>query len=511
MRRWAVIGSMSALVIFSGALVWLRSSAEADRAAEDFADPGGCTTAVIAGFATANGRPLLWKNRDVSQPHQEIVYFNDGAYDYVTIANAGDSTQAWGGVNSAGFAIEDANNWNTPDTVAGPEDDGLIIKRALQTCRTVSDFQLLLDSTSVVGHTQPAIFGVIDSAGGAAMFETFAHSYVRYDATDPADAPLGVLTRSNFSYAGSSGGRIGVYRHDRAQDLIEAAVQAGTLDAHYMCRTVARDLRISNSFNPYPLPFEGQTGGLPTGWISTYGAICRRLTVSACVIEGVLAGEHPQLSTLWAFPMAVQYGVALPFWVASQTTPAAVNGDVTGPLCDEGLRIKTLAQHFDGFRDTLDTYVLNDAYGGGVHPTTFPLEDRIFAQADSALAVWRAAGEPHAAEMTLLSARLAQMAYDTLSVWPQAGDLTLPPQPVDGLTSRYIDGAGVRLRWYAVRQNTVGLPVTPTHYDVWAFSSIPFVRAQGEFLGSTPDTVYTIPGVPADVWKYYDVRAILIP
>ncbi|MBU1983084.1 hypothetical protein KJ815_01615, partial [bacterium] len=113
------------IAILAGAL-FIRSDFVAP---EDASIPGGeCTTAVIAGFATANGRPLLWKNRDVSQPHQEIVYFDDGIYPYVTIANAGDSTQAWGGVNSTGFAVEDANNWNTPDTVAGPEDDGTIIK-----------------------------------------------------------------------------------------------------------------------------------------------------------------------------------------------------------------------------------------------------------------------------------------------------------------------------------------------------------------------------------------------
>lgn len=174
-------------------------------------DWGGCTTAVISESATASGRPLLWKNRDVLQPHQEIVYFNDGQFDYITIANASDSTQAWGGVNSAGFAIEDANNRNTSDTVQGPDDDGRICKLALQTCQTVDDFQAILDSTSVVGHTRPAIFGVIDAEGGAAMFETFPYSYVRYDADDPEDAPDGVLVRSNYSYAGDSTGWHGAY------------------------------------------------------------------------------------------------------------------------------------------------------------------------------------------------------------------------------------------------------------------------------------------------------------
>lgn len=435
-------------------------------------DNGECTTAVIAGFATVSGRPMLWKNRDVSQPHQEIVYFNDGIYPYVTIANAGDSTQAWGGVNSMGFAIEDANNWNTPDTVVGPEDDGTIIKLALQTCATVADFQDILDSTSVVGHTQPAIFGVIDAQGGASMFETFAHSYIRYDANNTAHAPLGVLVRSNFSYAGSSSGRIGVYRHDRAKHLIENAVQGDTFDVPYMCRTVARDLLITDSFNPYPLPYEGTYGGLPYGWISTYGAICRRITVSACVVEGVMPSENPLLATLWAFPMAVQYGVVLPFWVASATTPPQVNSDTTGPLCDIGLYIKELAQHRDGFHDTLDTYILNNGVGGGIHNTTFPLEDTIFARTEPWLSSWRTAGVPNATEMTQLSAELAQMAYDSLVDWPGPGDLIAPPKAVTDLTLYFIPDEGLRLRWSPVTEDTLGAPITPTGYAISFCDSI---------------------------------------
>ncbi len=474
---------------------------------DDWFDPGGCTTAVIHGSRTVNGRPLLWKNRDVSFPNQEIVYFDDGVYPYVTITTAADSSQAWGGVNSAGFAVEDANNWNTDDPLGPPEDDGTIIKLALQTCRTVDDFQAILDSTQVAGHRTPAIFGVIDTSGGAAMFETFANSYVRYDADDPDDAPLGVLVRSNWSYAGSSQGRIGVYRHDRALALIEDAVDGDSLTAAFLFRHVMRDLRINTTFNPYPLPFEGTQGGLPQGYISTYGAICRRLSVSACVIEGVLPNENPLLSTLWAFPMSVQYGVPLPFWVASRTTPALTNGDVTAPLCDEGWRIRTMAQHFDGFIDTLDTYILNDGYGGGVHAMTFPLEDHIVARTDSALAVWRAAGAPDSAGMTTLTAQLASHAYDVISVWPQPGDLTLPPVPVDDLTLRWIPAIGLRLRWSAVTENEVGLPITATGYSIWRMDD---VGDTPDSIGYTTQTQYIVPsGIDANR-ALFEVRAELI-
>jgi hypothetical protein len=468
-------------------------------------DRGECTTAVIRGSATANGRPLLWKNRDVSYPDQEIIHFRASPYSFVSIITAGDTTQAWGGVNETGFAVEDATNLNTSDQVAGPDDDGIIIKLALTRCRTVADFQAILDSTQVPGHTQPAIFGVIDSAGGAAIFETFAHSYVRYNASDSAAAPLGVLVRSNYSYAGSATGRVGVYRHDRAKLLIENAVQGDTLTAKYVCRTVARDLRTTNTFDPYPLPYEGQQGGLPRGWISTAGAICRRLSVSGLVVEGVLATESARLSTMWAFPMAVQYGVPVPFWEISGITPPQVNGDSVAPLCSEGLRLRTMAQHFAGFRDTLDTYILVDGHGGGVHLTTFPLEDRIFHIADSAVADWRELEEPDSLRMTALTFALAQMAYDTMRAWPGPGDLYVPPRAVPDLTLRWVPGLGLRLRWSPVTQDTLGAEITPAGYSIWRYRQWTSAR---DSVGFTSGRMFVVPEYPGDSTAIYEVKAI---
>lgn len=448
---------------------------------------------------------MIWKNRDVSYPDQEIMHFRAQPYSFVSIFTAGDTTQAWGGVNEVGFAIEDATNLNTSDYITGPDDDGKIIKLALTRCRTVADFQTILDSTQVPGHSCPAIFGVIDTAGGTAIFETFAHSYIRYNASDSAAAPLGVLVRSNYSYAGNTSGRVGVYRHDRAKFLIERAVQGDSLTARYICRTVARDLRTTTSFDPYPLPYEGQQGGLPRGWISTSGAICRRISVSGLVVEGVLPGEYTAFSTLWAFPMAVQYGVAIPFWEISGITPPEVNGDSTAPLSDEGLRIKTLAQHFNGFRDTLDTYVLVDDHGGGVHLTTFPLEDQIFDIADSAMADWRELEWPDSTRMTALTFALAHMAYDTMHAWPGPGDLWVPPKAVRNLTLYWVPNLGLRLRWSAVRQDTLGVPITPSGYTIWRYRNMLSAR---DSLGFTTGTSYIVPEFPGDSSAIYEVRTV---
>ena len=40
-----------------------------------------CTSAVISGKVTPDGRPLLWKNRDTDFPQNSVRYFSDGCVD----------------------------------------------------------------------------------------------------------------------------------------------------------------------------------------------------------------------------------------------------------------------------------------------------------------------------------------------------------------------------------------------------------------------------------------------
>ena len=66
-----------------------------------------CTTAVISGSNTSDGRPLLIKHRDSGFEHNRLVYFTDGDYDYIGLVNSVDSSnsEVWAGTNSAGFCI----------------------------------------------------------------------------------------------------------------------------------------------------------------------------------------------------------------------------------------------------------------------------------------------------------------------------------------------------------------------------------------------------------------------
>ncbi|MBC8393654.1 MAG: hypothetical protein H8E17_13950, partial [Deltaproteobacteria bacterium] len=220
------------------------------QARTNFTDRNECTTAIISGEVTQDGRPILWKNRDMNNPDQEFAYFEDGEYSYTTNIDAGDTLNAWGGVNSVGFAIENSTALNFPDTVAGRDDDGLIIKLALQTCRTVADFLAIMDSTDITGRTMPSNFGIIDAEGGAVIIEAASNDYTVLDVNNPDDAPDGFLVRANYSYRGNQNGRIGVWRHDRAYQLILDAATGDSLTVEFLHRYVMADLCLEN-VDPY--------------------------------------------------------------------------------------------------------------------------------------------------------------------------------------------------------------------------------------------------------------------
>jgi len=106
-----------------------------------------CTTAVVSGKYTKDGRPLLWKHRDTWSVHNQIVQFDDGKYKYIGLVNSQDSLgkSVWIGYNSTGFAIMNSASYNlNNDTIKQSGREGEIMKKALQTCATVDDFEKLL-------------------------------------------------------------------------------------------------------------------------------------------------------------------------------------------------------------------------------------------------------------------------------------------------------------------------------------------------------------------------------
>ena len=65
-----------------------------------------CTAVIISGKKTADGRPLMWKNRDTDCLDNSVRHFKGEKYSFVGLVNS-DSPggEVWIGANTAGFSM----------------------------------------------------------------------------------------------------------------------------------------------------------------------------------------------------------------------------------------------------------------------------------------------------------------------------------------------------------------------------------------------------------------------
>ncbi|UCF64455.1 MAG: T9SS type A sorting domain-containing protein [bacterium] len=379
-RTWVAV--IRLLVIFYFVIFIKAGSADINEK-EDPSE--GCTIGVAAGRATPDGRPLLWKTRDGITIDNEVYYQTVYPLDYVCVISAGVTSYSWMGVNEKGFAIINSASTDLPAGTSGMG-NGSLMTYALGYCPTVAAFQHLLDSTNLSGRQTQANFGVIDSTGAAAIFETAATQYWKFDANDTIQAPDGYVLRTNFAFNG--GGTGGIERYNRTCDLISDFYAGDSLNYRSLLRYQMRDFSDYYS-NPFQVPYPGQIlPTLPNGYIYTDVSICRNSTISTAVIHGVLPAEPANLSTLWVILGQPAGAMAVPYWPVGPT-PVASNGIPTAPLCDQANLIRANLFDQPSYPNFINTYKLRNGLGAGVWETIFPSEDSIFFATDSALQAWR--------------------------------------------------------------------------------------------------------------------------
>lgn len=452
-----------------------------------------CTVGIIAGSVTEDGRPLLFKSRDVSNEEQEFVYDNSGSYAYISVTYAGVTDQAWGGVNETGFAVMNANAWNFSDLVPGPDDDGYIMRDALQSCATIEDFQVIMTVTDS-GRTRPAIYGVIDANGDGALFEAASYEHFRFDLDDPIAAPNGYMIRANFGYEGGPN-HVGQHRHDRALVLMDSAYAGGFISQRYIFQVILRDL-VNEDTDPYPLPFQGRERGMPYGVVHTHDSINRDITKSAYVVQGIQLGEDPLLSTLWAMAGEPIATIALPLWVHAGSAPPEFDGPDYAPLNLKALQFRGYLYQRDLASDAMDTWRLIDEHGEGLAPFLTLLEDQAASVGDSALNVWRTQGLPEPSVIESLQNDIASWALSEMDLWG-------PPQsPTAEIVWQTIDQ--VQLNWTTITLDVFGRPTTVSGYTIYA-SDQPFIdRLLGDSLTTVNEPPATLPATEAN--RFFQVR-----
>jgi len=359
-------------------------------------DLSACTTAIVSGKFTTNGRPLLLKHRDSDHSQNKLMFFDDGKYEYIGLVNSDDAegTEVWGGVNSEGFAIINSASYNIKDindTTTLIDKEGVVMKKALQKCRTIDDFERLLKE-----YDKPmgvdANFGVIDAYGGAAYFETNSFTYKKTDVNNPKNAPFGYVIRTNYSFNGTPNDGYGYIRYLTAEELFYKASEENNLNKKFILQDVSRSLK--HSLLDIDYNKETKLSSSNNKFIVFQDFIVRNNSVSTVLIEGVKKGEKPELSTLWTI-LGFQFtSVAIPTWVkAGKYLPSILIADSTGnaPLCDYALKLKDQCfpiKRGSGYRYLKLSKVINKEETGFVQVLR-PVENEIISKTEKKMKQWR--------------------------------------------------------------------------------------------------------------------------
>lgn len=260
-----------------------------------------CTSAIISGALTRDGRPILWKNRDTSHlvNYVAITEATDSTHAYVALYNSEDTiaAEAWIGYNDAGFAIMNTASYNLNHPADNWKDrEGILMTKALAYCSTVDDFNNLLKSLPKPLGVE-ANFGVIDAYGNGGFFETDDLNFTFY----PLDSQNPIVVRTNFSVSGGDGG-LGYVRYDNACHLLAPHIKNSDISPELLTDSLSR------SFYYSPDGSDKSTEGI----VLDKDFIPRHSTSASIAIEGVNSPDEINQMVMWTLMGYPPCGITKP-------------------------------------------------------------------------------------------------------------------------------------------------------------------------------------------------------
>jgi len=363
-------------------------------------DSFSCTTAIISGKATPDGRPILWKHRDTDTFNNKIVYVKGEKYEYYGLIDSNDTLRmVWAGTNSAGFSIMNSASYNlkpSDDKTELQDQEGMIMKLALATCATLNDFQRMLDSLPKPLGVE-ANFGVIDAQGGAAYFETNNFKYTVYDANNHAVAPNGYLIRTNFSVSGTENEGAGYNRFNTATSLINEAFAAKSLTPEFFLSKATLSLRHDLTKTDLAQVFSKKEE-FPNRLYPFRDYIVRYLSSSTVVVNGVKPGESPLLVTTWVKIGFQPTSISVPLWIGTgEIIPSMLTAPDTknSLLCTFTLLLKKDCFPFQKGTEG-ENYIYLEMLGNnsntGIMQQNVEFEKEIIKKGNKLVANWRRLG-----------------------------------------------------------------------------------------------------------------------
>ena len=351
-----------------------------------------CTTFLISGKYTADGKPILFKNRDTDNMQNSLVFFDDGKYKYIGLVdgNAEWKSMVWGGYNETGFAIINsvAYNNNIGDTSKFMDQEGIVMKLALQNCRTLEDFENLLKALPKPMGID-ANFGVIDAYGGGAYYETGNYGFTKYDVNDTKNSSNGILVRTNHSMSADLTKGFGFCRYTTAISALNKAADEKTISPQFLFNNISRNFYHSLTKTNLLSDIPGQRDVPEYKFFIDY--IPREATASAIMIVGAKDEKHAKDAMMWTvlgFPLT---SVAIPTWIsAGDRLPKAVTMDSSfkSPICKAALifKAKCFPLTYDRGLNYINLSVLINQQNNGYMQLLKPIEEEIFRNTNSLIA-----------------------------------------------------------------------------------------------------------------------------
>lgn len=310
-----------------------------------------CTTAIVSGKMTVDGRPLMFKTADGSAENLRTniyIYNRSGKYAYIGCArlNFPEMNSIFYGQNEKGLAMVNNTAKDLDAPMSGTYTYGNIIRIALEQCATVDEVEALLRTLAPFAYGSN--YGCIDAEGNAAYFECGANGYKKYDVNDPSIAPKGYLVRSNYAMSGDINKGTGVARYRKATDLMERTLHNEKVSWRQLLAfgtCLEHGLTGDNLYDRIPKDEQTETIVHFTDYIPRY------TTGGMVVIQGVKKNENPLLTTSWLAMGNPLTTVVIPMWITPEgQLPSSVGKNEKGrcALGDWSMKLKDYIWAYKG-------------------------------------------------------------------------------------------------------------------------------------------------------------------
>ncbi|MCI2081899.1 MAG: hypothetical protein LKK08_01895 [Bacteroidales bacterium] len=375
-----------------------------------------CTSAVISAKASADGRPMLWKNRDTDEQRNRVEAFKGDKFDFIALVNSPDvgGGQAWAGDNEAGFCIMNTASYNLKaqdDTCTLTDMEGVLMYRALSICSNLKDFEKLLDTLPKPLGVE-ANFGVIDTYGGAAFYEVNDFQWIKRDANDIDTAPDGYLVYTNFSFSGREDEGMGYVRWNSTSKLFGDHLLEGNMFSPEWILSGC-----SRSFYNSLLGIDLVEDIPASGYFVDQDFIPRGSTSAAIVFQGVRENEDPTLTVMWTVLGYPPVSCAVPLFVNTELPSYVVEKSKDDFECrlDEWA-LERKAKVFDIKRGNGKKYfnftALYNKNGSGLMQESLSMESKVFVLSEPLIDSWRKRGSISPSELSSLYEKIGFLIFD---------------------------------------------------------------------------------------------------